>query len=128
MSILSDTLNFRIKFCHSTGIARSGGGSGLTQQAMLSEGSDPKAAQSNIRTKLKKNIYSFATLTSYLRAVGASGLRGNGAVGCERLVRGLPAAPSRRLGPALGRARMPCCWCCCSPTSLALPSRGAVAR
>ena len=26
VSILSDTLNFRIKFCHSTGIARSGGG------------------------------------------------------------------------------------------------------
>ena len=41
VSILSGTLNFRIKFCHSTGIARSGGGVKPAQQAMLSEGSDP---------------------------------------------------------------------------------------
>ena len=42
VSSLPGTLNFRIKFCHSTGIARSGGGgSGPAQQAMLSEGADP---------------------------------------------------------------------------------------
>ena len=35
MSSLPGTLNVRIKFCHSTGIARP------AQQAMLSEGSDP---------------------------------------------------------------------------------------
>ena len=35
------TLNFRIEFCHSTGIARSRAvGSGPAQQAMLREGSD----------------------------------------------------------------------------------------
>ena len=41
MSSLPGTLNVRIKFCHSTGIARSVVGSGPAQQAMLSEGSDP---------------------------------------------------------------------------------------
>ena len=58
--------NLRIKFGHSTGIARSGGGSvsvrilggsGPAQQAMLSEGSDPaNLPKQNIRAKfiLKK--------------------------------------------------------------------------
>ena len=43
MSSLPGTLNFRMKFCHSTGIARSGGGvrASTTQQPMLSEDSDP---------------------------------------------------------------------------------------
>ena len=36
-----DTLHFWIQFFLSTEIARSGGGVGATQQAMLSEGSDP---------------------------------------------------------------------------------------
>ena len=41
VSSLPGTLNIRIKFCHSTGTARSGGGVRASTTTMLSEGSDP---------------------------------------------------------------------------------------
>ena len=57
MSSLPGTLNVRIKFCHSIGMHDLVVGSEPTQQAMLSEGSDPaNPPNQNIRTKfiLKK--------------------------------------------------------------------------
>ena len=58
MSSLPGTLNVRIKFCHSIGMRDLVVGSEPTQQAMLSEGSDPaNPPNQNIRTKfILKNI------------------------------------------------------------------------
>ena len=69
MSSLPGTLNFRIKFCHSTGIARSGaGGQGQNNKLpMLSEGSDPaKSALSTIRSKFikKEKVFRIRYLTA----------------------------------------------------------------
>ena len=63
VSSLPGTLSFRIKLCHSTGIARSVVGAGPAQQAMLSEGSDPanppnQTFELNLFKKKSMTIYS----------------------------------------------------------------------
>ena len=59
LSSLPGTLNFRMKFCHSTGIARSGGGVRVRHDKLcLVRALIPQVTQSNIRTKFinKKKI------------------------------------------------------------------------
>ena len=59
VSSLPGTLNFRMKFCHSTGIARSGGGVRVRHNKLcLVRALIPQVTQSNIRTKFikKKNM------------------------------------------------------------------------
>ena len=81
MSSLPGTLNFRMKFCHSTGIARSGGGVRVRHnQLCLVRALIPQVTQSNIRTKFIKKV-STGTVSGHrgntVSTATASGHQGN---------------------------------------------------
>ena len=74
VSSLPGTLNFRMKFCHSTGIVRSGGGVRVRHNKLcLVRALIPQVTQSNIRTKLKKNYMPLLLLQEHVTKIFEEG-------------------------------------------------------